>query len=156
VSGRPCAKEHDIVALVLSGRWPEDADPSLQTHASACEACRDVVAIASVLRIDREQLNQVSIPEVGRVWWRSAIRARAEAARAAERPMVWLQAVTGAGAVGAVLAGVSALWPRLAGTVRLLLPSNSASMQEVLPLLLIAAVGIVAAPIAFYLAVPRD
>lgn len=156
MSGVPCGKEHDVVTLVLLGRWPESADASLVTHAETCATCAEVVAIASMLRIEKDRLNQVSIPAAGQVWWRSALRARTEAARAAERPMIWLQAVTGAGAIGAVLAGVSALWPRLAGTVHQVVSSNTASMQGVLPLLLIAGIGIVAAPIAFYLAVPKD
>ena len=42
-----------------------------------------------------------AVPAAGQVWWRSAIRARAEASRAAASPMVWLQALTGAGAAGA-------------------------------------------------------
>ncbi|HTM03915.1 MAG TPA: hypothetical protein VL173_10460 [Vicinamibacterales bacterium] len=156
MSAMPCAREHDVMTLVLSGRWPESADASLVTHAETCATCAEVVAIASMLRVEKDQLNQLSIPAAGQVWWRSALRARADAARAAERPMIWLQAVTGAGAVGAVLAGLTMLWPRLAGTVHLVLTSNGASMQEVLPLLLIAGIGIVAAPIAFYLAVPKD
>jgi hypothetical protein len=156
MSAMGCAREHDVVTLVLSGRWPEGADGSLVTHSESCATCAEVVAIASMLRVEKDQLNQVSIPAAGQVWWRSALRARADAVRAAERPMVWLQAVTGAGAVGAVLAGVSVLWPRLAGTVHQVVSSNTASMQGVLPLLFIAAIGIVAAPIAFYLAVPKD
>ena len=69
--------------------------------------------------------------------------------------MVWLQALTGAGAVGIAVAGVSAAWPRLESAFRFL-PFGQASIQEALPLLLIVGLGLVAAPIAYYLAVPKD
>jgi hypothetical protein len=155
VSDLHCTREHDVVSLVLSGRW-DDSDPALREHADGCSTCREVVAIASVLRMDRERLADVPVPAVGQVWWRSAIRARAEAAEAAARPMVWLQALTGAAAIGIVVAGISMMWPKLTATLRLALPSNGASMQEALPLLLFAVLAVIAAPIAFYLTVPRD
>jgi hypothetical protein len=151
-----CTHEDDVVALVLSRRWPDAADAELRAHAESCAVCRDVIAIAPALRQDVQQLTDVQVPAAGQIWWRSAIRARADAARAAARPMVWLQAVTGAGAVGAALAGVSLVWPRIEGTVRLVMPSNGAWLQEALPLLLAVGIGVIAAPIAFYLAVPRD
>jgi hypothetical protein len=156
VSAAGCTHEHDVVALVLSGRWPEGCDATLQAHAESCETCREVVAIAAVLRVDRQQLAGVTVPAVGQVWWRAAIRARADAARDAARPMVWLQGLTGAAAVGIILAGLSLMWPRIEGTFRLILPSNGTSMQEALPLLLLVGLGLIAAPIAFYLAVPKD
>jgi hypothetical protein len=151
-----CEHEHDIVPVVLSGRWPEGCDDELRAHAESCATCREVVAIASVLRLDKERVGEVPVPAAGQIWWRSAIRARADAARAAARPMVWLQALTGAAAVGIVLAGMSMLWPRVAGTLRLVLPSNGTSMQEVLPMLLLVALGLLAAPVVFYFAVPKD
>jgi hypothetical protein len=70
--------------------------------------------------------------------------------------MVWLQALTGAASVGVVLAALSMLWPRLQGTLRLVLPSNGTSMQEVLPMVLLIALGLLAAPVVFYFAVPKD
>ena len=151
-----CVREEEVVAVVLSRRWPEAAEPALRQHAESCPACRDVVAIAAALRQDAQQCADVQVPAAGQVWWRSAIRARADAARAAARPMVWLQAITGAGAVGVAVAGVSMMWPRIEGTFRLVLPSNLVWSQEALPLLLVVGVGLLAAPIAFYLAVPRD
>ena len=97
----------------------------------------------------------MQVPAAGQVWWRAAIRARADAARDAARPMIWLQAVAGAGAAGAALAGVSMVWPRIQGMIRFV-PFGDASLQESMPLLLAVAIGVVAAPIAYFLAVPRD
>jgi hypothetical protein len=147
-----CPREHEVVAVVLSGRWPEGCDLELRDHVGECSVCRDVVAIAPALR-QEQRLAEVQVPAAGQVWWRSAIRARADAARRAARPMIWLQALAGAGAVGAALAGVGMVWPRLQGTFHFL-PFTNASLQE--PLLLLTGIGVIAAPIAYYLALPRD
>jgi hypothetical protein len=155
VNAIDCTREEEVVGLVLSGRWPDGADTELRAHAHSCGVCADVVAIVPALREDARRLADVQVPAAGQVWWRAAIRARADAARDAARPMVWLQAVTGAGAAGLAIAGVSAAWPRLESTFRWI-PFSAASLQDALPLLLLAGLGLVAAPIAFYLAVPRD
>jgi hypothetical protein len=155
VSVIDCTREEEVVALVLSGRWPDGASPELRAHGESCAVCADVIAIVPALRADQQQVGDVQVPAAGQVWWRSAIRARADAARAAERPMVWLQALTGAGAVGLAVAGVTAVWPRLESTFRLM-PFNGSSIQDALPVLLLAGIGLVAAPIAYYFAVPRD
>jgi hypothetical protein len=149
-----CTREHEVVAAVMSGRWPEGCDVELRDHAEACPACRDVVAIAPALREDLRYAD-VQVPAAGQVWWRAAIRARADASRAAARPMIWLQALTGAGAAGATLAGLSMVWPKVQGVLRFA-PFGDTSFQEALPLLLAVGIGIVAAPIAYFLAVPRD
>jgi hypothetical protein len=155
VSAVDCRQEEAVVALVLSGRWPDEADAELRAHAEACPVCADVIAIAPALRADQLQVGDVQVPAAGQIWWRSAIRARADAARAAARPMVWLQALTGAGAVGIAVASMSAAWPRIESALQFM-PFSQASFQDALPLLLIAGLGLVAAPIAYYLAVPRD
>ena len=98
---------------------------------------------------------EVQVPAAGQVWWRAAIRARAEAASTAARPMIWLQALTGAGAAGAALAGLSMVWPKIQTMFRFV-SFDDASFQEALPLLLAVGIGIIAAPIAYFLAVPRD
>ena len=148
-----CSHEDDVMALVLSGRWPHGADEELCAHAESCATCRDVAAITSLLRSDRLAAADTPIPAAGQVWWRAAIRARADAARAATRPMVWLQAGLGAAAAGLIAASVSLAWPRL--TTMWGLPFGG-SLQETMPLLLAIGAGVIAAPIAFYLAVPRD
>lgn len=150
-----CTREQQVVAIVLSGRWPEACDAELQEHAADCPVCGDVVAIAPALRLDQRRAD-VQVPAAGQIWWRSAIRARADAARVAARPMIWAQALAGAGAVGAALAGISMAWPRIEGTWRLVMPSNGAWMQDALPLALAVGIGLIAAPIVFYFAVPRD
>jgi hypothetical protein len=108
---------------------------------------------------DADALSQaVHVPAAGQIWWRSAIRARAESAHAATRPMVWLQALTGAGAVGLACGGLTMVWPRLQEIVAQATPSMGSSMLAALPpaMLLAIGAGVLAAPIAYYLAVPRD
>ena len=100
----------------------------------------------------------VHVPAAGQIWWRSAIRARGESAHTAARPMVWLQALAGAGTVGMALGGLTIAWPWLQETLRQLLPSIAPAFVSGLPVSVILAVGaaLIAAPIAFYLTVPRD
>jgi hypothetical protein len=155
VNAIDCTREEEVVALVLSGRWPDEASAELRAHGESCTVCGDVIAIVPALRADQRRVSDVQVPAAGQIWWRSAVRARADAAKAAARPMVWLQAVTGAGAVGLAVAGVSAAWPRLESSFRFL-PFSGSSFQDALPLLLIAGLGLVAAPIAYYFAMPRD
>ena len=149
-----CAREHEVVALVMSGRWPDGCDLELREHASACEVCGDVVAIAPALREDLRRADE-QVPAAGQVWWRAAIRARADAARDAARPMIWLQALTGAGAAGLALAGASMLWPSVQGMLQSA-PFGGGTFQEALPLVLAGGIGVIAAPIAYFRAVPRD
>ena len=106
----------------------------------------------------RAASRDVHVPAAGQIWWRSAIRARAESAHTAARPMVWLHALTGAGTVGMALGGLTTAWPWLQETMRQVIPSIAPSFVTAMPVSLLLAVSaaLVAAPIAFYLAVPRD
>src|SRR2546425_5054456 len=78
-----CVREQDIVDAIASGRWPHAGDPSLETHAAACEICRDVVTVAVALREDafcpRPEINAARLPSARPVWGRAAIRAPAGA-----------------------------------------------------------------------------
>ena len=98
--------------------------------------------------------SETRVPAAGQIWWRSAIRARGEAAHAAARPMIWLQAVVAAGAVGMVAGGATLMWPQVQQTARQLLPAMVSGAT--LPLVLAVGVAILAAPIVFFFAVPRD
>jgi hypothetical protein len=106
----------------------------------------------------RAVMQGAQLPEAGQIWWKAAIRARAESTDAAARPMIWLQALAGAAAAGLALGAGTSVWPRLSGVLRQLDPAAPSSVLAAVPLPLVAAIGlaIVAAPIAFYLAVPRD
>jgi hypothetical protein len=108
VTPAECAHGHELVATIVSGRWGH-APAELRAHAGRCEACRELVAIATRLREDRDTIGrEIRLPSAGQVWWRSAVRARHEAQRTAARPLVWLY-----GAAMAVAAGLTAAVARL-------------------------------------------
>ena len=112
MSRTECVHEHVVVDAVLSGRWPRQCDESLVAHAATCEVCNEVAAITALIHDDSERSRlDVQVPAAGQVWWRSAIRARMESTEAAMRPMTVMHAVTGAVALGVLLAIGTVAWP---------------------------------------------
>jgi hypothetical protein len=89
-----CEFESEVLAAVLQARWPDRVDAQLRAHVRACQICSDVAAIAGVIESTREELRASAvIPNSGRVWWLAQLRARREAAEAANRPMTAVQVV---------------------------------------------------------------
>lgn len=89
MSTRTCPHEADVLDLVAIDQWPQRADESLQAHVAGCPMCAEVASIATAVR---EWGNAEAIPRMPEstvVWHRAQLRARAEAARAAFRPL-WL------------------------------------------------------------------
>lgn len=162
-----CPREDEVLDAVTSGRWPEACEVSLRAHVVTCEVCRDVAEVALFLRDDGGALGaEVRVPSAGAVWWRVQVRARAEAEQAAMRPML-VAAACGATVLVALVAAVFTLGLPWAGTlvgdsVSMLArvqPTVSVSaevMREALDRwllhLVLAAVLLVAAPVALYLA----
>lgn len=165
-----CVHEPRIVAAVLDGEWPHRADDDLIAHAAECMTCREVAALADAIHDDHERARfEVRVPAAGQVWWRSAIRARLESTHAATRPMTWLHGVTGAIALGVLLALVSLAWPMIGplaarawAAVVPLFPSAEAAaalasgLRLSLMLGLAAAALILLAPLALYFALSDD
>ena len=156
-----CTCEAAVVNAVVAGRWPTGADADLRTHVEGCEACAEVARVAQAMAdIDAAALEQVDLPSAGQIWWRAKVRARAEAARAAERPMLFVQAVTGTCALAALAALGAAVWPWMAQFATRLqsqVPAGftwSASLP--LPVIVALAAVAVAAPIALYMALARE
>lgn len=153
-----CPREHDVVAAVLSRRWPDGCDEELRVHAAECGICRDTVAVASLLHDDGQAARRdVQVPAAGQVWWRAAIRARVEAAHAMERPMTWVHGVAGACAVGVLVALVGAAWPGIEGAAASVSATLILSvLQRSLPVTLVAVACAILAPLAIYLATSDD
>lgn len=164
-----CAREAEVVKAVLMGAWPDRCDDGVTAHASHCEVCGEVAAVAAVLREANEfERRDVQVPVAGQVWWRAAVRARLEVSHAATRPMTWLHGITAALVVGVVLAVTGWAWPSIAmgfdaaKTVGGTLLTSDAAMAIAGPLrttLLIAlAAGavLVITPIAIYLALSDE
>ena len=156
MSGIECVREPDVVAAVLDRRWPHGCDEDLLTHAETCEICADVLLVASVLRDEQAVARDLDVPAAGQIWWRAAIRARAEAAHAAARPMVWLQGLAGACASGLGVALLSMAWPSIHARVAEAAPLLLLPLREQLPLTVAVAVLLLVAPVAFYVAVVRE
>ena len=104
-----CEFEADVLAAVLQSRWPERVDGELRAHVPKCDVCSDVALIASAIDGAREE---AMVPEAGRIWWKSQLRARREAAAAAGRPITATQVMAFACAVGLIGAcfGATSTW----------------------------------------------
>jgi hypothetical protein len=79
----PCPRESEVLRAVEEGLWPAD----LRSHATACEACREVEAVASALREVVDAEAALPMPAAGDVWWRAAWQARREARERALKPL---------------------------------------------------------------------
>jgi hypothetical protein len=104
VSRIECIHEQDILDAVTSGRWPSRADAELQAHAQQCRICTEVALISTLYQEDYSTaLAEARPPSSGLVWWKSELRARQEAIRAASRPIEMVQGVSIACVVGILL-----------------------------------------------------
>jgi hypothetical protein len=162
-----CEREQDVIAAVVSGRWPGRCEAELRTHVAACEICRDVADVAVAFGAGREAAwESIQLPSAAHMWWRLQMRARQDAARAAIRPIAVVQGLVAA-AIAAVTVviigfGLAARWwlpldletgPRqaAAGAVDALTAMAAAAPQTMVLLGAIAA-GLVLMPVAVYFA----
>jgi hypothetical protein len=109
-----CEFESEVLAATFQGRWPERVDAELRAHVAACGICSDVAAIAGAIEDARAEMSaHVVLPDSGHVWWAAQLRARHEAAEAANRPMTAAQAMAFVGAVGLLGVCFRAAYPWL-------------------------------------------
>lgn len=106
---RSCRHEPEIAAAIVEGRWDDEAHAALRAHARACACCREVVDIACALAPETGE--GITIPAAGQVLWRARVRARADAARRATRPLLAAQALAAACVIGLVAGLLSWLRP---------------------------------------------
>jgi hypothetical protein len=144
-----CPREPEVVDAVTRGDWmqaPGDLD-DLRAHAASCVACGELVALMHALREDHAVvLRAADVPAAGTVWWRATIRARAEAAEKASRPITVAQ-----GVAAASIAGVAAAFAGIAWRAFPSLPPD--------PLVMLAlglGVCIVVAPLVLVFTLARD
>jgi len=143
-----CPRDRDVLDVLTRNAWNDTAHEDLRAHAAGCAVCAEVVEIAQLLRADHDALcRDARVPTAGLVWWRSTIRARAEAARVVEQPMTIAQGVGAAAIVGLLVAMAGLVW-RAAPA----LPHPSGLVT----LIIAVAVCVVFAPLAFVLALARD
>jgi hypothetical protein len=99
-----CPRETDLWDAIAAGRWPDAADANLRTHVASCAACRDLALVAGSLRRDACDVGRDATPPSSAiVWWRAQMRARQEAAHAADRPITVVQGLAIACAAGLLL-----------------------------------------------------
>lgn len=105
-----CPREPEVVEAVTRGEWPVTAE-ELRAHAAACAACGELVTLSQALREDHSVVcREADVPAAGTVWWRATIRARAEAAEKAARPITFAQGVASAGIAGVAAAFAGVAW----------------------------------------------
>ena len=110
-----CACEQAVIEAVGAGGWPDRADAELRAHVAACAVCREVADVACLLQEERDEAwREAQVPSSGLVWWRAEMRARAEAARVASRPMTVVQGLALGTVAVALVAGIG-VWSGWAG-----------------------------------------
>jgi len=176
VTRRICEHEMAVTEAVLGRRWPAACDQTLREHAESCEVCREVVEVAALLREDYDEARAaisrrlVPLLSAGQIRWRAAVHARADAARAAARPLVWGYGAAAACAVGVLAATVGVMWPsvlplfdglaairsRLTPVAFTTADMVMATLRAELPIVIGVAACLVAAPVALYFALREE
>jgi hypothetical protein len=164
-----CDREQDVLDAMAAGRWPGRCDEELRAHVNACGTCRDLADVATALLSDQETARrQARVPPAGVVWWRAQLRAREDAARAAGRPVAFIQGVAASVAVWLLIALYRALPAEYVAEWRAWLtefvPNATLTMSDVsrltaaVPLVVLLTVGVwlVLTPIAIYFVVADD
>jgi hypothetical protein len=141
----PCPREPEIIRAITTGAGDATLSPDETDHLRDCADCREAAAISSALLDDPSSAwEEASAPSADIVWFRAQLKARAEAAKLAARPVFFVQALAAAAVVGGV-AG-------MAGTMGTLDISAVASRG----ILLAFAVWLVIVPVAVYLVATED
>ena len=159
-----CARESEIVDQIAAGQWPDAAPEDLRAHAASCPICADLALAASALHDDAAASIQapMALPSAGQVWWRAELRARHEAARLAQRPVLAVQVVAAVVVLAALVTGVRSLvpdaWAWFSRSTASVARTGSLASMEPLTLVVLLAVGLwlVLGPIAVYMVVRAD
>ena len=107
-----CDREQDVLDALAAQRWPARCDDELRAHVRTCAVCADLVHVARALLEDHDTSYQdARLPPSGVVWWRAQLRAREEDARAAARPIAFVQGVAVSVAVWLVVTLLRAVPP---------------------------------------------
>ncbi len=157
MAARECPREATVLEALQAMAWPGSADHDLQAHVASCQSCADLVAVVTPLLDEHARaIGDASVPASATMWWRLRLRARREAADAAQRPIALLQGLALAAAVGLLAAGASLVSPALRGLSGWLVLADVQLASPVGVVLVVAVMALaVAAPLAVYLAV-RD
>ena len=161
-----CAREPEVVSASRVIGWQETCSEELRKHLSDCEICRDLASVIEVLREDHAlAVREMQLPLAGQVWWRAAVRARAEASKAAVRPLTWVHGIAAACVIGLIAGTVRYAWPFVSdardwvvsmgfridptGTV---VADLVAAAQARLPIIVAVIASLILMPVALYFA----
>jgi len=149
-----CPREQDVLDAIASTLWLDD----LGQHVDECPVCRDLATVAAALRDEGQAARrETHPPTAGQVWWRATMRTRAEAARAAARPITLLQGLSAACAVGVFAALITrsrgAVGQSLTGILNAL---SAVAMQQALVVGLVLAAAVILAPFVIYFVLSDD
>ena len=114
-----CVREDEVLMMVSTDRWPDDAPAELREHADQCQVCRELGLAAGVVSKEAEA-SAPNLPSSGTVWWRAQLRARQEAAKQVVRPITAAQMLAFAamvGVAGAVFGATTQWFQRGLGTL---------------------------------------
>jgi predicted anti-sigma-YlaC factor YlaD len=150
-----CPLDRDVLGAVMSGHWLDESSSELRAHAEDCPVCRETAAMSSLLGIERDAaMLEADPPSAGQVWWRAQMRARAEAAHTAERPLLIAQGLGAACILGIVAAVISWFWPRLESAGSWLYASTPTGVG--LSMWLAIGAWLILLPVALYLVFARE
>ncbi len=124
-----CEKEEEVIRARAEGLLAGDGEPArrltggaaLREHVTLCPVCQEALFLAELFERDQRALGaQASLPEADLIWWKAQLRARREAVRRAEAPVVFAEkAAWVAGTLSA--AGLAAWqWPAIRGWLALI------------------------------------
>lgn len=103
-----CPREPEVLQAVEC-RSQRTIPGQLQQHIATCPVCADLAAVAAAFDGARRNLiATAALPDAGRVWRQSQLRARQEAIRSAGRPITAAQLVSFGAAMGLLGAYVGA------------------------------------------------
>ena len=165
-----CGREADVFEALTSSRWPDACSPDLSAHVVACQGCADLVRVVLALGEDQAAAARTApVPSAPIVWWRAQMRARREAAEAANRPITVVQGIALASAIAILLASAGAAlaffegtlpaFQNVVDTVKTFVPAASAEpllTPHTLAIATLIAIWLIGAPLVAYLACSDD
>jgi hypothetical protein len=149
-----CPRAVDVVQALTAGAARPVIDAELAAHLARCTECAELLAVATAVAEAARGSSEFGAPPLaGQVWWRTHIRARAEARAAAERPITIVTAVATASVLGLVIALMALVLPQLVGPASDLTTASLALRLAASPLTWLAlGAWALLAPTALYLA----
>lgn len=155
-----CRFETAVLDEVEAGRWPAESPAALREHVASCPVCADVALVAAEMReTEAAVAAPVALPSAGQVWWRAELRARHEAARMAQRPLIAVQVVAAVVCLLALVTGIRSFAPDAWGwLVRAASLARTDDGLGTWGVVLVLSIGfwLVLAPVAIYMVVRAD